>query len=60
MLFGTDNPIFGIVVPTIDWIQLIKDLPADALAGIRFTQEEVNAILGGNAASLLGLGETCR
>jgi predicted TIM-barrel fold metal-dependent hydrolase len=55
ILFGTDNPIFGIIIPTKEWIQLIKDLPTNAPAGIKFTDEEVNAILGGNAASLLGL-----
>jgi len=55
VLFGTDNPVAGIVVSTKDWIQLIKDLPANAPDGITFTDEEVNAILGGNAARLLGL-----
>ncbi len=55
VLFGTDGPIFSIVEPTKTWIQLIKDLPANAPSGIRFTEEEVTAILGGNAASLLGL-----
>lgn len=54
VLFGTDNPIFGIIEPTKNWVQLIKDLPKDAPDGITFTQEEVDAILGGNAASLLG------
>ncbi|UCD56139.1 MAG: amidohydrolase family protein [Candidatus Hydrogenedentota bacterium] len=57
VLFGTDNPIFGIVIPTRDWIQLIKDLPVKAPEGIRFTREEVDGILGGNAASLLGLDQ---
>jgi predicted TIM-barrel fold metal-dependent hydrolase len=56
VLFGTDNPIFGIVVPTRDWIQLLRDLPSNAPAGSKFTEDEVNAILGGNAARLLGLG----
>jgi len=55
VLFGTDNPIFEIVRSTRDWIQLLKDLPANAPAGIAFTEEEVSAILGGTAASLLGL-----
>ncbi|MBW2060608.1 MAG: amidohydrolase [Deltaproteobacteria bacterium] len=55
VLFGTDNPIFNTVKPTKDYIQLIKDLPNSAPAGIEFTKEEVNAILGGNAASMLGL-----
>ncbi len=55
VLFGTDNPIFSIVAPTKEWIQLIKDLPVRAPEGIEFIEEEVNAILGGNAALLLGL-----
>lgn len=56
VLLGTDGPIFSIVESTKTWIQLIKDLPAKAPPGIKFTEEEVAAILGGNAASLLGLG----
>ncbi|MCP4757323.1 MAG: amidohydrolase [Proteobacteria bacterium] len=55
VLFGTDDPIFRIVRPTKDWIRLIRELPEKAPGGIRFTQEEVEAILGGNAARLLGL-----
>ena len=55
ILFGTDDPVFEIVRPTNDWIQLLKDLPEKAPAGIKFTHEEVNAILGGNAARFLGL-----
>jgi predicted TIM-barrel fold metal-dependent hydrolase len=55
VLFGTDNPIFGIVIPTKEWIELIRNLPKDAPDGITFTNEEVDAILGGTAASLLGL-----
>lgn len=57
VLFGTDNPIFSIVIPTKDWIRLIRNLPTKAPKGIKFTKAEVNAILGGNAASLLGLKE---
>jgi predicted TIM-barrel fold metal-dependent hydrolase len=55
VLFGTDNPIFSIVIPTKDWIQLLRDLPKNAPKGITFTEQEVDAILGGNAAALLGL-----
>lgn len=55
VLFGTDDPISKIVRSTRDWIQLIKDLPTKAPEGIKFTEEEVNAILGGNAAKILGL-----
>ena len=55
VLFGTDNPIYSIIQPTGDWIHLIKDLPEKAPQGISFTKEETAAILGGNAASILGL-----
>lgn len=58
VLFGTDNPIFSIVEPTKNWIQLIKDLPAKAPSGIKFTGDEVDAILGGNAKRVLGIGES--
>jgi predicted TIM-barrel fold metal-dependent hydrolase len=57
VLFGTDNPISSIIEPTKNWIQLLKDLPVNAPEGIKFTEEEMEAILGGNAASILGLEE---
>jgi predicted TIM-barrel fold metal-dependent hydrolase len=56
VLFATDNPIAQVVRKTRDWIDLIKELPTKAPSGVRFTEEEVYAILGGNAVSLLGLG----
>jgi hypothetical protein len=56
VLFATDNPIGQIVRTTREWIGLIQNLPSQAPPGIRFTEEEVKAILGGNAVSLLGLG----
>jgi len=55
VLFGSDSPIFTMLIPTEKWIQLFKDLPERAPDGIRFSEAEVNAILGGNAASVLGL-----
>jgi len=57
VLFGTDDPIYNTLVPTKDWIQMLKDLPQNAPEGISFTEEEIDAILGGNAAKLLGLVE---
>jgi predicted TIM-barrel fold metal-dependent hydrolase len=57
ILFGTDDPVFRIVRPTNKWIRLLKELPENAPPGISFTNEEVEAILGGNAAKLLGLNE---
>ena len=47
VLFASDGPVYDIVIPTKDYIQLIKDLPKNAPKGIIFTQEEVEAILGG-------------
>jgi len=55
VLFGTDNPIASIIEPTKTWVQLIRDLPVKAPGGLTFTEEEVEAILGGNAASILGM-----
>ncbi len=55
VLFGSDSPIVNIIEPTKNWVQLLKNLPADAPDGIEFSQEEVDAILGGNATALLGL-----
>lgn len=57
ILFGTDDPVFKAVRSTGDWIRLIKELPEKAPKGIEFTHEEVKAILGGNAARLLGLNQ---
>jgi predicted TIM-barrel fold metal-dependent hydrolase len=57
VLFGTDNPMASAIVPTKTLIQLLKDLPEKAPAGISFTQKEIDGILGGNASALLGLGE---
>lgn len=56
VLFGTDNPLFNTVMPTKDWVRLIKQLAKEAPEGIRFTEEEVRGILGGNAAFIFGLG----
>ena len=55
ILFGTDDPVFKIVRSTDDWIRLLKDLPEKAPKGIKFTKEEIDAILGGNAVKLLGI-----
>jgi hypothetical protein len=56
VLFGTDDPIAQVARGAREWIALLKDLPTNAPDGIRFTETEVDAILGGNAVSLLGLG----
>jgi len=55
VLFASDGPVYDIVIPTKKYIQLIQNLPKDAPKGIKFTEEEVEAILGNNAAKLLGI-----
>lgn len=55
VLFGTDGPYLRPGMPDKDWVQLIKDLPTKAPEGITFTEAEVEAMLGGNAARILGL-----
>lgn len=55
MLFATDGPYMELIVNNAKWVKIIKDLPRNAPQGIRFTEEEVSAILGGNAKKLLGI-----
>jgi predicted TIM-barrel fold metal-dependent hydrolase len=57
VMFGSDGPVYDIVIPTKDYIQLIQNLPKDAPKGIKFTEEEVEAILGNNAAQFLGISK---
>jgi predicted TIM-barrel fold metal-dependent hydrolase len=55
ILFGTDDPVFKIVRQTDDWIKIIKELPETSPTDINFTNEEIDAVLGQNAAKILGL-----
>jgi len=55
VLFGSDSPIYDVILPVKDLIERIKNLPKEAPNGISFTKEEIDAILGGNAAKLLDL-----
>ncbi|TFG29532.1 MAG: amidohydrolase [Promethearchaeota archaeon] len=57
ILFGSDCPIYDVVLPVKDFIAIIKSLPKKAPKGINFTNEEIDAILGNNAAKFLGLDE---
>jgi uncharacterized protein len=54
-LWGTDNPVLELVMPIKDWLQMVKDLSKGAPDGLTFTQEEIDAVLGGNAAGIFGL-----
>jgi hypothetical protein len=55
ILFGTDGPGFRPVCPPRDYVHLIRELPRRSPEGIKFAEEEVTAILGGNAQRILNL-----
>ncbi len=55
ILFGTDGPYLWPTLSDRDYVQAVRDLTSKAPADARFTAEEVDLILGGNAARLLGL-----
>ena len=53
VMFGTDAPLLEMAMSSKDWVELVRCLPRDAPEGIRFTEEEVAALLDGNARRLL-------
>ena len=55
VLFGTDGPYLRPVLSDKDYVQLIRDLPRNSPEGVSFTDDEVQAVLGGNAARMFGL-----
>jgi len=57
VLFGTDNPFVAALMSTKEYADLIKGLPQNAPDGITFTEDEVNAILGDNAARIFNLNK---
>ena len=59
VLFGSDWPALRLIrrLPHKEWIKVFSEPPLEELraAGIEFTQDEINGVLGDNAAKLLGL-----
>ena len=53
VIFGTDAPILEGEVSSSEWLEIIKNLPRRASPAQRFTEEEVQAMLEGNARRLL-------
>jgi len=55
VLFATDGPVFEPIMDNRDWVEMIRGLTTRGADGISFTQSEVDAILGGNAARIFKL-----
>lgn len=52
ILFASDGPIFEAHVTNQRWVELLKNLATESDDGIRFSNDEVTAILGGNASRI--------
>lgn len=56
VLFGSDFPSMRLYMSQKDWVDVFKNIPEYvAEAGIEFKPEEIDLVLGGTAASILGL-----
>lgn len=53
VMFGTDAPLLEETLSSKEWVEIIKTLPDKSPPGQRFTEEEVSALLEGNARRLL-------
>lgn len=53
VLFGTDAPLLEDILPSKEWVELVRNLPSQASSPYRFTNEEVSALMEGNAQRLL-------
>ena len=55
IVFGTDAPMFDPFISNRIWVDSLKSLVDESSDGKLFTQNEIDAILGGNAAIILAL-----
>ena len=55
VVWSTDAPVFEPMVSTGQFIEIMRGLTKKDSSGIVFTQEEVDAMLGGNAARIFKL-----
>jgi len=53
VIFGTDAPILEEEMTSKEWVEMVKNLPREAPAPHHFTDEEVSALIDGNARRLL-------
>lgn len=56
VLFATDGPVYEPLVSNRTWIDVLRGLTVRGSDGIVFSQQEVDAMLGGNAARIFRLG----
>lgn len=56
VLFATDGPVYEPLVSNRKWIDILRGLTVRGADGIVFSQQEVDAMLGGNAARVFKLG----
>jgi len=58
VLFGSDYPFLKLIINQERWVKAFTEIPDSVKEqGIEFTDEEIEGIMGGNAAKLLGLTE---
>jgi len=58
VLFGSDYPFLKLLVNQERWVKAFTEIPDSVKErGIQFKDEEIEGIMGGNAARLLGLTE---
>jgi len=58
VLFGSDYPFLKLLINQERWVKAFTEIPDSVKEqGIEFTDEEVEGIMGGNAAKILGLTE---
>ena len=55
VIFASDGPVFEPLVSNREWVAIIKGLTTRGADGLSFTEEEVDAVLGGNAARIFRL-----
>ena len=58
VLFGSDYPFLKLLVNQEKWVKAFTEIPDSVKEqGIKFKDEEITGIMGGNAARILGLTE---
>ncbi|GAI46267.1 unnamed protein product, partial [marine sediment metagenome] len=53
VMFGTDAPLLEHTISSKRWVEIVRNLPHQSPERYRFTEEEVSALLDGNARRLL-------